>query len=312
MLRLLPHLRGSCPQALDHFRMPPPGATKNGPQRRRLPAALWMICAALSLGAGWSRPAWAQAGPDELARRHFESGAAYFEQAEYDPALREFRKAYELSGRPQILRNISVVEERLGRLDVAVEALDQYLAAAPDDPDIKTVRIRRDNLAKRLEQKRLEQEQAELEKTEAIAAAPVTTSPVPASPPSPPAELPPPEPMEAPASPPDPRSYQPAAYWLLGIAGLSASGAVLTGVLAQGEHDSLSRTCAPDCAASQVSTGERLALASTAFTGAALLSAGVSVVLFALSDADAKSQGNVSWLLDWSPSGGSASAQWSF
>jgi tetratricopeptide (TPR) repeat protein len=69
---------------------------------------------------------------DELARRHFESGAAYFAEAEYEDALKAFRKAYELSNRPEILLNIAVVDERMGRLNEAVEALNEYLLKNPD------------------------------------------------------------------------------------------------------------------------------------------------------------------------------------
>src|SRR5438045_6655545 len=51
----------------------------------------------------------AQSTSDDLARRHFESGAAYLEESDYDNALKAFEKAYELSKRPEILLNIATV-----------------------------------------------------------------------------------------------------------------------------------------------------------------------------------------------------------
>src|SRR5690242_2248315 len=54
----------------------------------------------------------AQSTADDLAKSHFQSGAAYFEEGDYDNALKAFQKAYELSKRPEILLNIASVRER--------------------------------------------------------------------------------------------------------------------------------------------------------------------------------------------------------
>src|SRR5688572_9599921 len=105
---------------------------------RRRPTAAFTLVLGVSLALTTASYSNAQTDPDELARRHFESGAAYFEQAEYEAALREFEKAYELSRRPQILRNISVVQERMGDIAGAIVSLDHYLESAPNDPDIET------------------------------------------------------------------------------------------------------------------------------------------------------------------------------
>src|SRR5690348_10513279 len=85
------------------------------------------LVSALALG---SRTARADSA-DELAHKHFESGAAYLEQADYESALREFNAAYELSKRAEILLNVATVHERTSKLKEAVAALEQYLAAEP-------------------------------------------------------------------------------------------------------------------------------------------------------------------------------------
>ena len=101
---------------------------------------------ALALATG---PAMAQDSPDELARRHFESGVAYLQESDYDNALKAFEKAYELSKRPEILLNIATVYERRSDLKNAVTALEQYLEVAPQGDQRGTVESRIANLKKR-------------------------------------------------------------------------------------------------------------------------------------------------------------------
>src|SRR6185503_20729921 len=95
-----------------------------------------LVCA-LVLTAGAARADTA----DELAHKHFESGAAYLEQSDYESALREFSKAHELSKRAEILLNVATVYERMNKLKDAVAALEQYLAEAPQGEHAETVRI---------------------------------------------------------------------------------------------------------------------------------------------------------------------------
>jgi tetratricopeptide (TPR) repeat protein len=265
----------------------------------------------LSLVLSCPGVALAQTDPDELARRHFESGAAYFEQAEYEAALREFRKAYELSQRPQILRNISVVEERLGNIAEAVVALDQYLDAAPNDPDVDTIRIRRDNLKKRLEQ----EEAAEPvpapppEKPEKPNPAPEPKSEPEAQNPPPNAEDIPPEDDEGPNLVP--------AYVLITVGGLAAVGSGVTGVLASQEHENLKTSCATEpngCSDEQTSKGETLALTSTVLTGVAVLGVGIGAILWATADSkESTSSGAAPQLfVGVGPEGGYGRARWTF
>jgi tetratricopeptide (TPR) repeat protein len=117
---------------------------------------------------------------DELAHKHFESGAAYLEQADYESALREFNKAYELSKRAEILLNVATVNERMSKLKDAVTALEQYLAVAPQGEHAETVEIRIENLKKRIAAE------------PAPSPAPTAAAPAPAPPPPTPAPTPPP------------------------------------------------------------------------------------------------------------------------
>lgn len=74
-------------------------------------------------------PAGAQApNDDERARTHFESGRLHFDEGDYEAALAEFQSAYELSGRDQLLFNLYLAYERLGRTREAADHLERYLA----------------------------------------------------------------------------------------------------------------------------------------------------------------------------------------
>src|SRR4051812_23650758 len=94
----------------------------------------------------------AQSTSDDLARRHFESGVAYLEESDYDNSLKAFEKAYELSKRPEILLNIATVHERKSDLPGAITALKSYLSAAPQGEHAETVKLRIQNLEKRVQE----------------------------------------------------------------------------------------------------------------------------------------------------------------
>lgn len=231
-------------------------------------------------------PAWSQANPDELARRHFESGAAYFEQAEYDSALREFRKSYELSSRPEILINIATVHERLADLRAAIQALDEFLQLRQDAEQAATIRLRRDNLQKRLNEQ----------------SKPPVAEPQQRAEPSPPA----PEKAEEPREP-----NRVPAYVLFSVAGVSAAGAVLTGVFANAEFQDLKDRCAPNCSDNDVSGARTLGTVSTILTGAAIVSAGIGVVFWLNADGDAPKTG-FNTRLQMTTGGAMARAGWVF
>lgn len=77
-------------------------------------------------------PSFALAQTDDVDRRaqaHFHAATAYFEEGDYERASIEFRAAYAASPHPELLFNIYMSEERLAHLDLAIDALEQYLAS---------------------------------------------------------------------------------------------------------------------------------------------------------------------------------------
>lgn len=78
---------------------------------------------------------------DEEARNLYEAGEEAFGAARYEAALEHFRASYELSHRPELLYNIGITADRLGRNDEALEAFRGYLASDAVDearrPDVE-------------------------------------------------------------------------------------------------------------------------------------------------------------------------------
>jgi tetratricopeptide (TPR) repeat protein len=72
---------------------------------------------------------------EEAAKAHFLAGQAYYEQANYTDAVKEFTEAHRLSHRPDLWYNISVCYERMARWDDAIDALQQYLSERPNASD---------------------------------------------------------------------------------------------------------------------------------------------------------------------------------
>jgi hypothetical protein len=230
-------------------------------RRRRGRGLTAAVCAFVLAFPG---SALAQGSPDELARRHFDSGAAYLEESDYENALKAFQKAYELSKRPEILLNVATVHERKGDLSGAVGSLKQYLEAAPNGEHVDTVKLRIQNLDKRIA------EQGD--------------KPAEAPPPAPaPAAPPPPPPAAAPPPPPPPPVEKPnrvPAYIALGVGGLAAGGALVTGIFAKQAYDDDKKNCSPGCSDDQIADGQGLALTSTILTGVAVVGVGLGVTLW--------------------------------
>ena len=203
---------------------------------------------------------------DELARRHFDSGAAYLQESDYENALKAFEKAFELSKRPAILLNIATVEERRGNLDGAIAALKKYLELEPQGEHVETTKLRLQNLEKRASEQ---------------AALPPPPAPVAATPPPPPAPAPA-TPAPAPAAPKQESGSidRMPAYIAFGIGGVAALGAVATGIMANSEYQNAKEECSPACSDSELSSGRALATVSTIATGVAVVGAGFGLVLW--------------------------------
>ena len=267
--------------------------------------ARWLtapLCGVVLMAAA---PAWAQTSDDELGRRHFESGVAYLQESDYDNALKAFEKAYALSKRPAILLNIATVHERKGDLKAAIDALKRYLEVAPESEEAQSVKNRITNLEKRLES----------EPPPAVAPVP---APAPAATPPPAATA---SPAPAPSSsPPTPAAESSApnripAYIALSIGGLSAAGAVLTGILAQSEYSNAEDECKPNCNDEQLSTGRTMAVTSTILTGVAVVGVGIGAALLftgGSEPAPVPAAGVPRVFVGIGPRGGGAQASWSF
>src|SRR5206468_10137289 len=82
------------------------------------------------------------------AKAHFAAGSAYYDQANYADAVKEFNEAYRLAHRSDLLYNIAVCYERLTQYDNAIKALQQYLVDKPDAKDKVSIQTRISNLEK--------------------------------------------------------------------------------------------------------------------------------------------------------------------
>ncbi len=104
-----------------------------------------------------------KAALDVRARELFQKGDTAYAEGRYEEALAAFQEAHELSGRPQLLFNVSNALERLGRYAEAVDALEKYLASGKaKDRDVVQKRLA--NLRKRVEdQKKVDEKNKEEE-----------------------------------------------------------------------------------------------------------------------------------------------------
>ncbi len=239
----------------------------------------------------------AQSTSDDLARRHFESGVAYLEESDYDNALKAFQKAYELSKRPAILLNLATVHERKSDLPSAVAALRAYLEAAPQAEHVETVRLRIQNLEKRLQ---------EQDRAQAAESAPSAAPP------------PPPAPQSAPPAPtlsqprPQAEPNRLPAFISLGVGGVLAGASLATGLIAKAKYDDANASCGPHCSDAQLSDSRTFAITSTVLTGAAVLGVGLGIALFLTTDDSEVGKNAPRFDVALGPTAAAASAAWSF
>ncbi len=162
----------------------------------------------------------------EAAKAHFAAGSAYYDQANYADAVKEFNEAFRLSKRTDLLYNIAVCYERLNDLDNAIATLKRYLTERPDAPDRVTIQSRVANLEKRKSQP---------------PTVPVTPPPEVAPTPPPPAIVAPP-PVEPVQRRGGAKWYVPGAVLL--VSGLGVGIASLgTGLAAHGIYNDLKVAC---------------------------------------------------------------------
>jgi tetratricopeptide (TPR) repeat protein len=91
--------------------------------------------------------------PDtELARRHFEAGARYYQEGKYAEAIAEFEEIRKIKDTPNLDYNIARANDRLGNTDAALVAYRRYLTAASEARDAAEIRARIEVLEKRKSQ----------------------------------------------------------------------------------------------------------------------------------------------------------------
>lgn len=94
----------------------------------------WLFPLLVALGlTGTAAAQAADAAADAEARARFEAGRAAMAAGRIEDALTDFRRAYELSHRPELLYNVAIAADRLRRDEEALSAFERYLAEMPPD-----------------------------------------------------------------------------------------------------------------------------------------------------------------------------------
>ncbi|MEM9070840.1 MAG: tetratricopeptide repeat protein [Myxococcota bacterium] len=68
------------------------------------------------------------------ARTRFNLGREAYDAGRFEDALRDFQTAYELSGRPALLYNIGLAQDRLRQDEDALATYERYLEMTPSSP----------------------------------------------------------------------------------------------------------------------------------------------------------------------------------
>lgn len=82
-----------------------------------------------------------QASSPSQAAVHFERGVTLFNVRNYEGALAEFQRSYQLSGRADLLFNIGRAYQSLGRYPEAVAAVEDYLQRSPTLPSERRAEV---------------------------------------------------------------------------------------------------------------------------------------------------------------------------
>lgn len=203
---------------------------------------------------------------DPEAREHFEAATEYYDNTEYEDALVEFRRAYELASpgaRPAMLFNVAASLERLGRFDESADALERYLDEADDPVTPARLRARIVSLRRRADANRARNE-----------------------------------------SPDNPLLI--AGGVTLGVAGVAAISFAVLGGLALAENNSLEDGCfaTRTCVADDVATLESLTLGADISWIAAATAGAVGLGLLIGGAVSSEDSDAVAWLPILGPTGG--------
>jgi len=187
----------------------------------------------------------------DLARRYYKLGEDLYNRADYEEALKQFKKSYQHSKKSALLYNIGRCEESLGHWGKAIKMYQQYLTIPP--PNANMIQARINNL-QRLIRKKEAVERARAPATQPVAPA---TQPSPASAPTPPRpaaaveEKKPPskrvedQPLpertlaDAPVTKPRSRGLRIAGWTLVGVGGASLVAGIVLGALSSSKASDL-------------------------------------------------------------------------
>lgn len=263
---------------------------------------------------------------DDEARIHFEAGNLHYTEANYEAALSEFTRAFELSNRPALLFNMSQCHERLGQLPEAISTLERYIAGIEDEAE-KEQQVRRlGNLQRRQADETAQSEAArEAAAAEAAAAEAAAESAAEAAADAQAARQSEEEQLAAEgradqqATPPSSRGKRTAGFALLGVAGAGLVMTVVGGAMAASENSRLQDACDfegtgpfTECTEDGVSSLRTRMLVADLGLGLAIAAGIAGVVLLIL---DGRSNSRDSAVLvgpDIRRDGGGASMQVSF
>jgi hypothetical protein len=98
------------------------------PLQRRLARSSFVLAALLSASLAFGAPP--NPASSREAGKHFQRGVALFNEADYNAALVEFKRAYELAPNPHVLYNVGQTNYQLQNYATAITAFEAYLAEA--------------------------------------------------------------------------------------------------------------------------------------------------------------------------------------
>jgi tetratricopeptide (TPR) repeat protein len=191
----------------------------------------------------------AQAAPTAAeaadAKRHYGQGSRYYDLAEYEDALREFKEAYRVVDDPAFLFNIAQCHRKLGHAQDAITFYKNYLRRAPRAANRSEV----ERLVAELERAQPKPAPAPADEATAPVAPLVTDLPPPAPDKGPPSDAMLVAPVSsAPAAETEAPFYKRGWFWI--VTGAVVAGALAT-VIVLGTRTEPTRFC-PDCAGTVV------------------------------------------------------------
>ena len=79
------------------------------------------------------------AADNQSAKEHYTKATKLFKNSEYKIAEEEFKQAYNLSQKPNILYNLAICNEKIQNRDKAIAYYQLYLEEMPDASDKQSV-----------------------------------------------------------------------------------------------------------------------------------------------------------------------------